>query len=88
MAFHGVPEWLSWLSIRLLVSVWVILPRFMGSSPMSDSVQTMWSLLGISLSLALCPSSTHVVSVSLKINELKKKNVAFHLEAPWAIAKA
>ena len=55
---------------------------------MSDSVQTMWSLLGISLSLALCPSSTHVVSVSLKINELKKKNVAFHLEAPWAIAKA
>ena len=55
----GVPGWLSWLSIRLLISAQVMISQFTGSGPASVSALTAWSLLGIlgfSLSLSLCPS--------------------------------
>ena len=47
----GVPGWLSWLSVHLLVSAHVVISLFVGLSPASGSVLTAWSLLGI-----LCPS--------------------------------
>ena len=53
----GVPGWLSWLSIRLLISAQVMISRFMRLIPVSGSVLIAWSLPGIlSLSLSLCPS--------------------------------
>ena len=45
---------------------------FVGSSPTSGSVLAAWGLLGILSPLSLCPSPTHAVSVSLKINWKKK----------------
>ena len=48
----GAPGWLSQLSVRLLISVQVMISRFVELSPASGSVLTVWSLLGI-LSLPL-----------------------------------
>ena len=42
-----MPGWLSWLSVRLLISAQVVISQFMSSSPMSGLVLTVWSLLGI-----------------------------------------
>ena len=64
------PGWLSQLSVRLLISVQVTISQFVGSSPTSGSVLTVWGLLGI-LSLCLYPSPAHALSPSLS---LKLKN--------------
>ena len=75
----GEPGWLSWLSIQLLTSAWVMISRFVRSSPTSGSVLTAWSLLGIlspslSLSLSLCPFPTHYLSQK---NRLKKNKILY-----------
>ena len=62
-------------------SAQVMISWFMGSSPESGSVLTVWNLLGIlSLSLSLCPSSTYAYTLSLSLlhskinNKIKQKN--------------
>ena len=53
----GAPWWLSWLSVRLLVSGQVMLAQFVNSSFVSGSALAVRSLLGIlSPSLSLCLS--------------------------------
>ena len=68
----GVPEWLSWLSVQLLISGQVVISRFMSLSPTWGSVLTVWSLLGI-LSPSVSAPPPHVLflslSLSLKINK-------------------
>ena len=62
------------MSVQLLVSAQVLISWLMSLSLVSSSVLTVQSVLGI-LSPSVCPSATHSVSVSLKINKLKKKNI-------------
>ena len=72
----GVPGWLRWVSIRLLISAQVTISWFVSSSPMSGSALTVWSLLRIlSPPLSTPPpcSLVHVHSPS-KINIIKKEN--------------
>ena len=57
---EGMPGWLSWLSIWLLLLAQVVISLFMSSSPTSGSVLTVWSLLGI-LSLSLSKSVNKIV---------------------------
>ena len=69
---QGLPGWLSWLSVRPLVSAQVMISQFMSSSPVLGSALTARSLLGIlSLSLSLSLSQplrlTCSCSLSLKI---------------------
>ena len=59
----GVPGWLSWLSVRLLISAQVVTSRFGSSTPASGSVLAAWSLFGI-LSPSLCLSPARVHSLS------------------------
>ena len=76
----GAPWWLSQLSIRFLILAQVMISWFKSSSPASGSMLIVGSLLGIlSLSLFLCPSPPWL-SLSLKINKLKKINyiIIFH----------
>ena len=47
MSNTGPLVWLRQFSIRLLISTQVMISQFMGSSPVSGSVLTMQSLLGI-----------------------------------------
>ena len=71
--FLGVPGQLSWLSVLPLISAQVMISRFMGSSPMLDSLLIVRSLLGIlSSSLSPPPLLALSFSLSLKINKLKK----------------
>ena len=68
----GAAEWLSQLSIRLLISAQVMISCFMSSSPTSGSALTAWSLLGIlclPLSVSASPPVMCVYSFSLKINK-------------------
>ena len=60
-------------SVKCPTSAQVTVSRFMGSSPSSGSVLTAQSLepASDSVSLALCPSPTHALSLS-KINVKKK----------------
>ena len=51
----GVPGWLSWLRVWLLISSHVMISQFVGSS----SMLTAWSLLGI-LSSSLFPFPIYV----------------------------
>ena len=71
----GAPEWLSWLSARLLVSVQVMISWFMSSSPALGSVLTAWSLLGfLSLPPSLsAPPLDCTISLSLKRNKHKEE---------------
>ena len=70
---EGNPGWLSWLSIRLLISSEVMISQFVGLSPMLDSVLTGWGLLRIlSLSFCLSPACTFHLSLFKYINKLKK----------------
>ena len=64
--------WLTLLSIRLLISAQVMILRFMGLSPASGSVLTVWSLLGI-LSPPLSAPPLLVLSLKINKNEFKKK---------------
>ena len=66
----GALGWLSWLSVQHLISAQVTILRFMGLSPVSGSALTAQSLLQ-TLSLPL--------SLSLKINKLKKKKTYLDL---------
>ena len=72
----GVLKQLSWLSVQLLVSAQIMISWFTGWSLTWGSVLTVQSLLGVLLSLSLCPSPAHVLSLSLslskQINKLKK----------------
>ena len=64
---HGVPERLSRLSVRLLISAHVMISQFASSSPSLGSVLTARSLPGIiCLLLSLCPSLILSLSLSLK----------------------
>ena len=67
----GVPGWLSLLSIRLLTSAQVMISQFVSLSPMSGSLLTGWSLLGI-LALSFSLSAPPPFSLSLQVNKLKK----------------
>ena len=53
-------------SVKHLTSALVMISLFMGSSPMSGSVLTAWSLepASDSVSLSLCPSPTCALSLS------------------------
>ena len=63
---RAAPEWLSRLSIRLLIGAQVMISWFVSLSAMSGSPLTAWSLLAIlSLYLSVCPSSTCALSLSL-----------------------
>ena len=65
----GVPRWLSWLSIRLLV--W-LRSWFWGSCLQASCQAPQWqcgACLGFCLPLSLCPSPTHTIPVSLKERE-------------------
>ena len=56
--FIGMPGWLSWLSVWLLVSAQVMISQFVSLSPTLGSTLIMQSLLGVlslSLSLSLPP---------------------------------
>ena len=57
------PGWLSWLSVQLLVSAHVMTSQFVTLSPMSGSVPTVRSLLGL-LSLFLSLSAPLLFSLS------------------------
>ena len=61
----GAPGWLSWFSIRLLILARVMISQFVGLSPMSGSVLSMWSLLGI-LCLPAPPPLALMYALSLK----------------------
>ena len=68
----GVPGWLSWLSIWLLISAQVMISWFVSSSPKTGSALTVQSLLGIlspSLSAPLLLVLSLMHSPSLKINK-------------------
>ena len=67
----GAPGWLSWLNGGFLISAQVMISRLVRWGPMSGSVLTAQSLLGIpSLFLSLWPSSLpFFVSLSLKISK-------------------
>ena len=57
----GVPWWLSWLSVQLLISVQVMTSWFVSSSPASDfalTVQSLLEILSLPLSLFLFPTCT------------------------------
>ena len=63
----GAPGWLSWLRVRLLVWAQGMISRFVRLSPMSGSVLTVQSLLGIlclplSLPLPHSHTCTHTLS--------------------------
>ena len=77
MSVLGVPGWLSWLSVQLLISAQVTVSWFVGLSPALGSALTTRNLLGFSFSsLSLCPFPAHALSLPLKINKLKKKRTA------------
>ena len=67
----GVPGWLSWLSLRLLISAQFMFTWFVGSSLESGSALTAWSPVGI-LSLPLSAPPPLMLSVPLKIHKLEK----------------
>ena len=70
---EGEPGWLSQLSIQLDFSSGhdlTIHEIETHDALCTDSVDPAWD------SLSLCPSPAHVLSLSLKINKLKKKNMA------------
>ena len=69
----GVPGWLSQLSILLLISAQVMISRFVSSSPESGSVLTVWSLLGISLSLPLSAPPPLVLMSFLSLSVSQNK---------------
>ena len=54
-------------SVKCLTLAQVMIPRFMGSSPASGSVLTAQSLEPVSdsVSLSLCPSPVHALSLSV-----------------------
>ena len=62
----GVPGWLSWLSIQLLILAQVTISQCMGLSPSSCSVLTAWSLLGI---ISLSPSAPLMHDCTLSQNK-------------------
>ena len=67
ISYRG-PGWLSRLSIQLSFGSGHDLTAFVGQHIRLQH----GGCLGSSLSLSSCPSPTHAVSVSLKINKLKK----------------
>ena len=73
----GAPGWLSPLSVQLLKSAQVMISRFVSSRPTWGSVLTAQSLdpASDSLSPSLSAPPLLTVSLSLKINKLKKKDV-------------
>ena len=70
MVHTGAPGWLSRLSVRLLVSVQVMISQFLGLNSALGSVLRVGSLLGI-LSLSL-PNSR---CLCLSQNKFKKEMV-------------
>ena len=70
----GAPGWLSWLSVRLVILVLVMLPQFLRSSPTSGFVLTVWSLLGI-LSPSLSDPCLLALYSPLRIDNNKLKRL-------------
>ena len=68
----GAPEWLSGLSIRLLVSAQVVISQVRSSCPTSGSVLTAWSLLGI-LDLPLSLPLPHSLACTLSLSKTNKQ---------------
>ena len=56
-----------------MISDQIMISRFMGPGPISGSVLTAWSVLGV-LSLPLCPSPTHTLTLSLSLSFSKSVN--------------
>ena len=69
----GAPEWLSQLSIWLLILAQVMISWFMSSSPASGSVLTACFGFCVSISLCLFPAHALSLSHSLKNNVVLKK---------------
>ena len=59
---QGAPEWLSGLSVQLVIGAQVMISRFVRWNPMSDSVLLTQSLLRI-LSLFAPPLLVHSLSL-------------------------
>ena len=66
----GVPGWLSWLSIRFLITAQVVMSQFVSSSLTSGSV--LLEILSLPFSLPLPCSRIHTFSFSLLNKHLKK----------------
>ena len=74
----GEPAWLSWLSVRLLVSAQVMISWFVSSSPLglcADSTEPAWDSLSPSLS-APPPACSLKIRNLKKIKKKKKKAAA------------
>ena len=84
-------KWFSWLSVQLLVSAQIMISWFTCWSLTLGSVLIVQSLLGVLLSLSLCPSPAHVLSLSLSLSKQisfkKKTRVCCHLHYPCAKRK-
>ena len=70
----GVPGWPSWLIVWLLISVQVMISRFMGLSPALGSALAVQRLLGI-LSLCLSPAHMCAHSFSPAPQKLNKQTI-------------
>ena len=79
-------SWGTWVANRLsnvlLISVQVMISRFLGSIPMSGSVRAAQSLLGI-LSLSLCPSPAFSLSLSLSLSLKINQHLKSILRGTW-----
>ena len=81
--FLGAPGWLSWLSVRLLISAQVMISRSVSSSPASDSVLTAQSLEpaldSVSPSLSTPPPLALCLSLSLSQERIHVKKIFLSL---------
>ena len=73
------PGWLGRLSVQLLISAWVLISQFVGSSPLWGSPR--WhrgACLGFSLSLSAPPLLVLSLSLSQNKQTLKRSGRAIH----------
>ena len=73
--YAGIPGWLSWLNVYLLVSTQVMISQFMGSSPALGSVLAVWSLLGILSFSPLSVPTLLALSLSLSLSKINFKKI-------------
>ena len=71
---EGAPGWLSWTSVRLLMSAQVMISQFVGLSPASGCALTAWDSLSLPLSLPLpLPPQKKINKINLKKKIQRRK---------------